>query len=145
MKKMTRGVIGVGMVMVCGLLVACVSLTSRINPDYDASKPHHRPDDFANRYAERSDKPGLLRWQWERHRDGLPKPPTAPVLGVAPDLVRDVKAKRAIGIHWGTFEGLSDEPIDQAPKDLEIAKSTSSVPIDFSVLKHGQTWVKSSH
>ena len=83
---MTRGVIGVGMVMVCGLLVACVSLTSRINPDYDASKPHHRPDGFANRYAERSDKPGLLRWQWERQRDGLPKPPTAPVLGVAPDL-----------------------------------------------------------
>lgn len=54
------------------------------------------------------------------------------------------KAKRAIGIHWGTFEGISDEPIDQAPKDLEIAKSTSSVPMDFFVLKHGQSWVKPS-
>ena len=56
--------------------------------------------------------------------------------------MRDVKAKRAIGIHWGTFEGISDEPIDQAPKDLETAKLTSSVPMDFFVLKHGQTWFK---
>ena len=362
---MMRRVIWIGGTVVCSLLVACASLTPRINPDYDASKPHHRPDGFVNRYAERSDKPGLWRWQWERLRDGLPKPPSAPVLGVPPDLalihgdnaqpkvtwvghatllvqvdgvnlltdphwgrraspfsfagpkrhqdpgipfeklpaihavvishnhwdhldrdtvqtlldahpgvrfyvplglqhwfkkeirgavtegearnvvamdwdqkvslkgktqaldlhflavqhwsarslgdryetlwgswaiihpdlrfwfsgdlgyspdsrdlgermggfdlaaiaigayeprwfmkdshlnpqealqvMRDVKAKHAIGIHWGTFEGISDEPIDQAPKDLEIAKSTSSVPLDFFVLKHGQTWVK---
>ena len=83
---MMRRVIWIGGTVVCSLLVACASLTPRINPDYDASKPHHRPDGFVNRYAERSDKPGLWRWQWERLRDGLPKPPSAPVLGVAPDL-----------------------------------------------------------
>ena len=38
--------------------------------------------------------------------------------------------------------GPSYEPIDQAPKDLETAKSTSSVPMDFFVLKHGQSWAK---
>ena len=355
--------VGAGTVFVCALLAACVSMSPRANPDYNASKPHHRPDGFSNRYAERSNKPGLLRWQWERMRDGLPKPPAAPIVGVSPDLdlinsnsnqarvtwvghstllvqidglniltdphwgqraspfsfagpkrhqapgipfdklptihavvishnhwdhldkdtlqalmsghpgiqffvplgiqhwfkkeikgavvggaaanvvaldwdqqaslkgktktldlhflavqhwsarsigdryetlwgswalmhpdfkfwfsgdlaaspdtkdigqrmggfdlaaiaigayepqwfmkdshlnpkealeaMQDVKAKAAIGIHWGTFDGMSDEPLDQAPKDLEIAKKGSSVPLNFFVLKHGQSW-----
>ena len=56
------------------------------------------------------------------------------------EAMQDVKAKAAIGIHWGTFDGMSDEPLDQAPKDLEIAKRESSVPLNFFVLKHGQSW-----
>jgi L-ascorbate metabolism protein UlaG (beta-lactamase superfamily) len=56
------------------------------------------------------------------------------------EAMQDVKAKAAIGIHWGTFDGMSDEPLDQAPKDLEIAKKGSSVPLNFFVLKHGQSW-----
>lgn len=349
---------------VCIFLAACGSLIERVNLDYDASKLHHRPDGFVNRYVERSDKPGLWRWQFERLRDGLPKPPATPIVGVAPDLslihsdkrparvtwvghstlllqldgmnlltdphwsnraspfsfvgpkrhqapglpfdklprihavlishnhwdhldhdtvqalmdghpgirffvplgvqhwfkkeirgavlegtarnvialdwdqqvsipgkthalelhflsvqhwsarsigdryetlwgswavihpdfrfwfsgdlgysadtrdigqrmggfdlaaiaigayeprwfmkdshinppealqvMQEVKAKSAIGIHWGTFDGLSDEPLDQAPKDLEIAKNASPVPLDFFVIKHGQSWV----
>ena len=55
--------------------------------------------------------------------------------------MQDVKAKAAIGIHWGTFDGMSDEPLDQAPKDLEIAKKESKTPLNFFVLKHGQSWV----
>jgi L-ascorbate metabolism protein UlaG (beta-lactamase superfamily) len=77
-------------VFLCGtatmFLSGCNALSFRSNPDYDPTKSHHRPDGFVNRYAERSDKPGLWRWQFERLRDGLPKPPAAPVLGVAPDL-----------------------------------------------------------
>jgi len=323
-------------------LAACVSMAPRSNLDYDVSKPHHRPDGFVNRYIERSDKPGLWRWQWERFRDGLPKPPAAPIVGVKPDLelinsessqprvtwvghstllvqvdglnlltdphwgqraspfsfagpkrhqapgilfdklpsidavvishnhwdhldqetvqtlmdrhsgirffvplgiqhwfkkeikgtvlegparnvialdwdqhanikgktknlelhllavqhwsarsigdryetlcgswafgermggfdlaaiaigayeprwfmkdshlnpkealqaMTDVKAKAAMGIHWGTFDGMSDEPLDQAPKDLEIAKKEFSLPLNFFVLKHGESWV----
>ena len=72
--------------LACALLAACVSMAPSSNPDYDASKPHHRPDGFSNRYAERSDKPGLLRWQWERLRDGLPKPPAQPIMGIEPNL-----------------------------------------------------------
>jgi N-acyl-phosphatidylethanolamine-hydrolysing phospholipase D len=53
----------------------------------------------------------------------------------------DIKAKTAIGIHWGTFDGMSDEPLDQAPKDLEIAKKESSSLLNFFVLKHGESWV----
>ena len=55
--------------------------------------------------------------------------------------MKDVKAKAAIGIHWGTFDGMSDESLDQAPKDLEIAKNESSLPLNFFVLKHGESWV----
>ena len=351
--------------LACALIAACVSIAPRANPDYDASKPHHRPDGFSNRYSERSDKPGLLRWQWERMRDGLPKPPAKPIMGIEPNLElinsestqprvtwvghstllvqidglnlltdphwgqraspfsfagpkrhqapgipfdklpridavvishnhwdhldqetlqalmnrhsgirffvplgiqhwfkkeikgtvlegptrnvialdwdqhasikgktknldlhflavqhwsarsigdryetlwgswafmhpdfrfwfsgdlaysrdtkdigermggfdlaaiaigayeprwfmkdshvnpsealqvqKDVNAKAALGIHWGTFDGMSDEPLDQAPKDLEVAKKESSVPLNFFVLKHGESWVR---
>jgi N-acyl-phosphatidylethanolamine-hydrolysing phospholipase D len=83
---MNRTLIGVCLALMTAALAACVSFAPRTNPDYDANKSHHRPDGFVNRYAERSDKPGLWRWQYERLRDGLPKPPSAPVLGVAPDL-----------------------------------------------------------
>jgi L-ascorbate metabolism protein UlaG (beta-lactamase superfamily) len=83
---MNRTLIGVCLALMTAALAACVSFAPRTNPDYDANKSHHRPDGFVNRYAERSDKPGLWRWQYERLRDGLPKPPAAPVLGVAPDL-----------------------------------------------------------
>ena len=55
---------------------------------------------------------------------------------------KDVNAKAALGIHWGTFDGMSDEPLDQAPKDLEIAKKESSVPLNFFVLKHGESWMR---
>lgn len=86
MMRMRRYASGVFLVVGCLILAACASLMPRSNPDYDARKPHHRPDGFVNRYAERSDKPGLWRWQWERLRDGLPKPPAAPIEGVPPDL-----------------------------------------------------------
>jgi N-acyl-phosphatidylethanolamine-hydrolysing phospholipase D len=46
-----------------------------------------------------------------------------------------------MGIHWGTFDGMSDEPLDQAPKDLEIAKKEFALPLNFFVLKHGESWV----
>jgi hypothetical protein len=170
--------------LACALLAVWVSLAPRSNPDYDASKPHHRPDGFINRYIERSDKPGLWRWQWERLRDGLPKPPAAPIIGVKPDLelinsdstqprltwvgqstllfqidglnlltdphwgrraspfsFAGPKRHQAPGIHLGTFDGMSDEPLDQPPKDLEIAKNESSSPLNFFVLKHGESWV----
>jgi hypothetical protein len=39
------------------------------------------------------------------------------------------------------FKCMSDEPLDQAPKDLEIAKNESSLPLNFFVLKHGESWV----
>jgi len=56
----------------------------------------------------------------------------------AVQVMRDVKARTAVGIHWGTFEGLTDESLDQPPRDLQKALQTD--PLDFRVLAHGQTW-----
>lgn len=57
----------------------------------------------------------------------------------AVQIMRDVHAKQAIAIHWGTFE-LSDESLDQPPKDLAAALRQDGIPADrFLVLKHGET------
>ena len=53
-----------------------------------------------------------------------------------------MKRSIIVGIHWGTFDGMSDEPLDQPPKDLAIAKAASSVRLHFTVLQHGQNWRK---
>ena len=51
----------------------------------------------------------------------------------------DLKAKRSIGVHWGTFN-LTDESLDQPPKDLALArKDKGLMPQDFAVMAIGQT------
>ncbi len=51
----------------------------------------------------------------------------------------DVRAKRSIGIHWGTFE-LADEALDEPPQELARALREARLPLDqFITLKHGQT------
>lgn len=88
------------LLLVSSLVAACVSFMPRSNPDYQAAKPHHRPDGFVNRYAERSEKEGLWRWQWERLRDGLPKPPAEPIVGVEPDLGLINRADGRARVTW---------------------------------------------
>lgn len=52
---------------------------------------------------------------------------------------QDVKSRKSVGIHWGTFI-LTDEPLDEPPKRLAKAKDGRNVPEDaFVVLKHGET------
>jgi N-acyl-phosphatidylethanolamine-hydrolysing phospholipase D len=65
-------------------LTACTT----VNEDYNATKRHHRPDGFQNNYTDATDKSrsDLIRWQWERTRAGLPKPPEKPTPVVAPDM-----------------------------------------------------------
>ena len=42
-------------------------------------------------------------------------------------------------MHWGTFE-LTDEPLDQLPRDLAAARQALGVPDDdFVLLKIGET------
>ncbi|NJM43439.1 MAG: MBL fold metallo-hydrolase, partial [Brachymonas sp.] len=51
----------------------------------------------------------------------------------------DLKAKRSIGIHWGTFD-LTDESLDQPPKDLAIARAARGLAKEaFDVMAIGQT------
>ena len=52
---------------------------------------------------------------------------------------QDLKAKRSVGIHWGTF-ALTDEPLDQPPKDLAAALREKGLAQDtFTVMAIGET------
>ena len=66
------------------LLVGCNS----VNPYYNPGKPHHTAEGFQNNYSAGVTKGAgeFLRWQYERTRDGLPKPPNKPTAVVPPDL-----------------------------------------------------------
>ena len=57
----------------------------------------------------------------------------------AVNIHRDIGARRSLGVHWGTFQ-LTDEPLDQAVTDLEIARRKFAMKdSDFFVVRHGQT------
>ncbi len=57
----------------------------------------------------------------------------------AVQVMLDVKADAAIGVHWGTFP-LSDEPLDQPPRDLAAALAERGIARSrFTVLQHGET------
>ena len=85
------------------MLSACTT----VNPYYDPSRPHHRPDGFQNKHVEFVPKGlgTLLRWRWQAWRDDLPQPPQAPVPTVAPDrafIAANARAGRAMepAITW---------------------------------------------
>ncbi len=51
----------------------------------------------------------------------------------------DLKSRYSVAIHWGTFQ-LTDEPMDEPPKRLELALKERNVPPSrFFVLGHGET------
>ncbi|MCU0626703.1 MAG: MBL fold metallo-hydrolase [Gemmatimonadaceae bacterium] len=50
------------------------------------SADHSSPRRFANRHLPDRAPQGVLRWQLQRLRDRLPRPPRAPITGVVPDV-----------------------------------------------------------
>ena len=53
---------------------------------------------------------------------------------------RDVKSRSSLGIHWGTFDDLTDESLYEPPKVLaEEANKAGLARDEFFVLKHGET------
>lgn len=54
---------------------------------------------------------------------------------------KDLGARRSVGVHWGTFN-LTDEPLDQPPRDLADARRAADLAEeDFFLLKIGETRV----
>lgn len=52
---------------------------------------------------------------------------------------RDVRARRSVAIHWGTF-GLTDEPLDEPPLRLRASREALGMDEEeFGVLRHGET------
>ena len=52
----------------------------------------------------------------------------------------DLRAKYAIGIHWGTFK-LTLEPLDEPPLRLKMALLSAKISANrFRTLKHGEVW-----
>ena len=71
------------------------------------------------------------RWFMKAHHVDVPE---------ALQIQRDLGAARAIGMHWGTFAGLTDEPLDEPPRWLErLRREAGLAPDDFAVMKVGET------
>ena len=52
----------------------------------------------------------------------------------------DLRAAAAIGMHWGTFEKLTDEPLDEPPRWLERERERAGLaPGQFDVMPIGAT------
>jgi L-ascorbate metabolism protein UlaG (beta-lactamase superfamily) len=59
----------------------------------------------------------------------------------AVQVFRDLGARRALGIHWGSF-ALTDEALDAPIAALDAARRSQGVAAaDFRLLAHGETWV----
>ena len=52
---------------------------------------------------------------------------------------KDIKSKRSIGMHWGTFI-LTDEPMREPVEKLEqLTEQQNMSPEEFTVMQHGRT------
>ena len=55
-------------------------------------------------------------------------------------MVQDLHATQAIGVHWGTFDDLTDESLYDPPKALAAALSAANLPSEkLAVMTHGET------
>jgi len=58
----------------------------------------------------------------------------------AVQLFRNLGARRALGIHWGSFV-MADEPLDAPIAAVDAARRSQGVAeSDFRLLAHGETW-----
>jgi len=53
---------------------------------------------------------------------------------------KDLGVRRSVGMHWGTFAGLTDEPLDEPPKRLAEALARAHISSEtFFLMRHGET------
>jgi N-acyl-phosphatidylethanolamine-hydrolysing phospholipase D len=52
----------------------------------------------------------------------------------------DLRAERAIGMHWGTFDSLTDEPMDEPPMELARLRGAAGLArAQFDIMRIGET------
>ncbi|MGH8513433.1 MAG: MBL fold metallo-hydrolase, partial [Gammaproteobacteria bacterium] len=53
---------------------------------------------------------------------------------------KDLGARFSVGMHWGTFADLTDEPLDEPPKRLSEALKREGISSgNFFLMRHGET------
>jgi N-acyl-phosphatidylethanolamine-hydrolysing phospholipase D len=61
-------------------------------------------------------------------------------------MVRDLHAAKAIAVHWGTFDDLTDESLYDPPQILNQALSAAELPSEkLAVMTHGETRKLAAH
>ncbi len=60
-------------------LAACIAIAgcTHVHPHYDPTRAHHTPSGFRNNYLDHFFTGSFWAWQWQRWRQGLPKPPAS--------------------------------------------------------------------
>lgn len=62
--------------LLASAVLACVcAACTHVNPYYDPAQRHHTRAGFRNNYVDHFFTGSFWRWQWQRWREGLPKPP----------------------------------------------------------------------
>lgn len=51
---------------------------------------------------------------------------------------KDVKSKKSVGIHWGTFNGLGSHEFYLEPQTLLQKEVEKNTDVDFFTVKHGE-------
>ncbi len=145
MRKLIIAFIIVTAATATALLGSC----STVSPYYtgDPAKPHHTREGFRNNYVQVS-IPDFWRWQWERFRDGLPKPTTEPTPRVEADVPFLQANATEPTLTWlghatvllqvGSYNILTDPHLTGRASPVSFYGPKRHVPpgLDFSQLPH---------
>ena len=127
------------------LLASCSS--TAVNPYYDESKPHHSREGFRNNYAQIAPM-GYWTWQWQRLRDGLPKPPKepAPRAEVEADFLKANATEATVTwlghagmlVQVGSYNILADPQLSERASPLSFygPKRRAAAGLTFEQLPH---------